>query len=144
MSSRQQPVRLTARILKRSAAQRLVYGWASVIEDQGGVFTDAEGDTIDADELERAATAFMASDSGRRAGVLHDGRRIGLVVHSMPLTREVQAALGLKGRLAGWAVALRIEDAAVWAAVEAGELAAFSLGGTARRRPLTGTREEMA
>ena len=117
--------------------QRLVFGWASIIEDEAGnLIVDSQGDTITPDELEKAAYAFV--HDVRRAGEMHatsDG--IGQVVESMVLTKAKREAMGLPPGASGWWIGMKISDDAVWDKVKKGEYSAFSIGGRGTRKELS-------
>jgi len=125
---------LTAEIVKRDDDLRLVYGFASVIEEGGRMVVDSQGDVIEPATLEKAAMDFMAS--ARTAKAMHEGGGVGEVLFAMPLTRDVQKALGITMDRAGFAIGMKIRDDRVWDRVKSGELRAFSIGGTGRRVPL--------
>ena len=61
------------------------------------------------------------------------GVRIGVVIHSMPITKEIGDSLGIQSDREGWIVAFKVYDDDVWAKVKSGELAAFSIGGRASK-----------
>ncbi len=133
-----QPFRISAEITKRDDERQVVYGWASVIENDGVPVTDRQGDVIPEGELIAAAHRFMMD---RTAGLMHkrDGNAplsVGEVVESVVLTRDVQAALGIDLRKSGWFIGMKIHDPAVWAAVKSGQLTAFSVGGRGTRETI--------
>lgn len=121
-------------ILKVDNAQRMVYGWASVITENGIPVVDTQGDVIKAETLVKAATEFMLS--ARVAKDMHSGGKIGEFVHSMPITKEIADALGISSDKEGWIVACKVYDNAVWEKVKSGELKAFSIGGRAKREKI--------
>lgn len=130
-------------ILKRDDEQRVVYGWASIIEENGRPVVDHHGDIIEPRELERAALQFI-TDS-RAGGFMHaregegaDARvvKVAEVVASFPLTRDIQKAFGINLPHSGWIIGVRVLDDAVWQLVKSGALTAFSIGGSAKRSPM--------
>lgn len=123
--------KLSGEITKADDAQRLVWGWASVISENGVPVVDRQGDVIEADTLMKAATDFMFST--RTTKQMHVGGKVGEFVHSFPLTSEIAKVFGIQSDKEGWIVACKILDDAVWEKVKAGELRAFSIGGRARR-----------
>ena len=125
---------IQGQILKADDAQRMVYGWASVITENGIPVVDTQGDVIKAETLVKAATDFMLS--ARVAKDMHSGGKIGEFVHSMPLTKEIADALGITSDKEGWIVACKVYDNAVWEKVKSGELKAFSIGGRAKREKI--------
>ncbi|UCC74380.1 MAG: ChaB family protein, partial [Gemmatimonadota bacterium] len=96
-------------VAKVDEDQRLVFGWASIIEnDDGTPLVDLQGDIITPDALEKAAYRFVLDS--RKAGEMHqrtDG--IGRLVESFVLTPEKAAALGIDKR-SGWWVGFKIDD----------------------------------
>lgn len=127
-------------VLKRDDELRVVWGYASVVEEGGFPVVDHQGDVIAVPTLQKAAHAFM-SDL-RTGGIIHarrdDGNpvAIGEVVESVVLTKELQSALNIDTGSVGWLIGMKVHDDAVWAAVKDGTLAAFSIGGSATRIPL--------
>ncbi len=130
------PFTMTLPIAKADPTLRTVWGWASVSVRDGSPVVDAEGDMITTDELVRAAHAFMAQSRRGAAGHADGGEDIpavGTVVESLVASPAIQEALGIDLGQEGWFVGIRIDDDAIWEAVLAGELAALSIGGMARR-----------
>ena len=123
---------LEGQILKTDDEQRLVYGWASVITEDGKPLVDRQGDVIEADTMVKAVNKFM--EHIRVGKMMHKGDQVGQVVHSMPLTKEIGEALGISSSREGWIVALKVFDDEVWSLVKSGQLTAFSIGGKAKRK----------
>jgi len=67
---------------------------------------------------------------------MHTGEQVGVVVHSLPVTKEICDALGIQSDREGWVVAYKVYDDAVWAMVKSGELSAFSIGGRANKEEI--------
>lgn len=118
-------------IFKTDDDQRLVWAWASIIEEGGEVVIDKQGDMILEDDLLAAAHDFMIES--RTVKKMHRGPRVGRVVESMVMTKSLQQALGIELDRVGWLVCLKVEDDETWKAVKKGQLAALSVGGTAER-----------
>jgi len=113
--------------------KRLVFGWASVIEDlQGNVVEDLQGDIIEIDTLEE--TAYLYVEEYRDAGDMHEFTGVGTLVESMVFSKEKQEALGIpQGILpVGWWIGFRA-DKDVFDRIKNGEITAFSIGGSATR-----------
>jgi Putative phage serine protease XkdF len=127
---------ISGKILKADNEQRMVWGWASVISENGVPVVDSQGDVILPDTLMKAATDFMLSL--RVTKEMHSGDKIGEFVHSFPVTKELSEALGITTNKEGWIVACKVYDEAVWQKVKSGELAAFSIGGQAKRKKYNG------
>ena len=123
-----------ATIVKVDDEARMVYGWASVITEKGEPVVDTQGDVIEADELVKATTEFMADV--RLAKAMHAGDGIGEVLHSFPLTAEIMKSLGIECDREGWIVGVKVGDDAVWKRVKSGELRSFSIGGAAQREEI--------
>jgi len=125
---------IQGQILKADNEQRMVWGWASVITENGIPVVDTQGDVIKADTLMKAATEFMLST--RVTKEMHSGGKVGEFVHSLPLTKALGEALGITSDKEGWIVACKVYDDAVWEKVKSGELKAFSIGGRAKREKI--------
>lgn len=122
--------RAIAPITKMDEDQRLVFGWASVIEEDGKPVIDQQGDIISERELENAFYGF-AKDA-RIAGEMHDRIGVGDLVECVVFTRDKQEALGIElGKVGAW-VGFRLEPE-VFAKVKSGEYRAFSIGGRGAR-----------
>jgi hypothetical protein len=120
---------IEGQILKTDDEQRIVYGWASVVTENGVPVVDRQGDVIEADTLVKAVNEFM--EHVRVGKTMHSGDQTGMVIHSLPVTKEICGSLGIQCNREGWIVAYKVYDDAVWAMVKSGELAAFSIGGRA-------------
>jgi len=116
---------------KVNEEQRLVYGFASVIEEDGKPVVDQQGDVITEDELVRAAHDYVMKS--RAAKVMHKGAKRGELVESIVLTDDVKRILKSSLGTKGWLVGFKIEDDEVWERVKKGELGMFSIGGRGKR-----------
>lgn len=125
---------ISGQILKADDEQRIVWGWASVISENGVSVVDTQGDVIKAETLMKAATEFMLST--RVTKEMHIGGKVGEFVHSLPLTKELADAFGIKSDKEGWIVACKVYDDNTWNRVKSGELKAFSIGGRAKREKI--------
>ena len=121
------------KITKLDKAENLVFGWASIIEDENGVVKDLQGDIIRPEELEKSAYAYVLD--ARIAGEMHKVMGVGNLVESMVFTKQKIEALGLSdGSLPiGWWVGFKV-DSDIFAKVESGEYTAFSIGGSGKRK----------
>lgn len=125
---------LVGRVEKLDEEQKLASGWFSVIEEDGEPVIDKQGDVIEEATLLKAAHRFVLDV---RAGkVMHRGRRVADLVDSLVFTRDIQKALGIDLHKVGWFGTMKVRDDAVWERIKSGELNAFSIGGTGRRRPV--------
>lgn len=118
-------------VLKVDNEERLVYGWASVISENGKTLVDRQGDVISAPTLTKAVNKFM--QHVRVGKEMHSGNQIGVVVNSWVFTKELNKAIGVQSGREGWVVAFKVFDDDVWEKVKSGELSAFSIGGRARK-----------
>jgi uncharacterized protein YndB with AHSA1/START domain len=125
---------IEGKILKADDEQRIVYGWASVITEKGERVVDRQGDVIEADTLVKAVNDFM--ENVRVGKTMHTGEQTGMVIHSLPITKEIGESLGIQSDREGWVVAYKVYDDGVWNMVKSGELAAFSIGGRAIKEKL--------
>lgn len=123
----------TGAVLKLDEEKHIVWGWFSVIEEDGQAVIDKHGHIIEADVLQKAAHEFVLDS---RAGkVMHNGTRVADVVDTIVFTKELQAALGIDLKKVGWFGGMQIRDPALWARVQKGDLPAFSIGGYAKEIP---------
>jgi len=122
---------LGGKILKMDVDQHLVYGWASIVEEDGKPITDSHGDVIEPDELTKAAHYFVSEY--RKAKLMHGGVAIGEIVESIVFSKDIQKALGINLNKIGWFIGLKVHDEEVWQKFKSGELAMFSIGGYGER-----------
>lgn len=133
-NSRMTKADIQGKILKVDDEQRMVFGWASVVTENGEMVVDRQGDMIEPDTLVKAVNEFM--EHVRVGKAMHIGEQVGVVVHSLPITKEIGDALGIQSNREGWVVAYKVYDDAVWEMVKSGELAAFSIGGRALKEEM--------
>lgn len=120
-------------VRKTDEAERLVFGWGSVVaDDTGHPIVDSDGDVIAPEDLEKAVYDFVA-ESGA-SGVEHRGEAVAEVVESLVMTKQKAEAMGLPGPPAtGWWVGIKLADADMFAKVRDGTYTMFSIEGTAVR-----------
>jgi hypothetical protein len=63
---------------------------------------------IEADTLVKAVNEFM--EHVRVGKAMHTGEQVGVVVHSLPITKEIGEALGIHSNREGWVVAYKVFD----------------------------------
>ena len=126
-----QPVEIgTFEITKVDEDNRLVFGWFSVVEENGAPVVDSHNDIILIDDLEKAAYEYVLT--ARVGGDMHK-REVAALVESMMFTRDKQVALGIDLKKVGWWGGFFVVDDEAWEMVKSGERPAFSIGGTASR-----------
>ena len=121
-------------VAKADADKPMMFGWASVVEKDGQIIIDKQGDMIAPETLEKAAYDYMLH--AREHGNMHEDIGTGRCIESMMFTAEKQAALGIDLGKVGWWVGYKVEAPEVWAAVKRGELPEFSIGGQAQREEI--------
>lgn len=108
-SNGEQPERVDAtfRVVKTDEKLGLVFGWALATTLDGGQtpHVDLQQDAILDDDLIRVAAEFMEKSAA--SDVQHDDSPDGKIVFAMPLTSEVNAALGIKSDVHGLAIAMK-------------------------------------
>lgn len=116
-------------IIKVDEEQRIIYGWASVATVKGEPLVDLQGHIIPIEVLHKAVNTFM---EGARVGkLMHQGKQVGQIIHSFPVTDEIMKSLGIQSDKQGWIVGYKVYDDDTWEEVKAGKWAAFSIGGRA-------------
>lgn len=122
-----------SRIVKTDARRQIAYG--IVLEPCGPENPDSQGDWYSAEDIAKAAHGFMARLAKSTAGadLMHEGEElVGVVVETYLAPCDMQ--LGDQVIKAGsWVAGVYYPDPEIWALVEKGELAAFSVGGTGKR-----------
>lgn len=121
-------------IFKVDEDKRIVYGWASVIEKAGVAVCDWEEDVVEESEMEAAAHLYLKE--GRGSSDSHERFGVAKLIASVPMTREVQKALGIDLDMVGWLIGFEVTDDAVWAKVKSREVRQFSIGGHGDRVPV--------
>jgi hypothetical protein len=114
-------------ITKADPEQRLIFGWASVVEVGGEAIIDKQGDIIPPDVLEKAAYDFVLHS--RSGGDMHVRRDTSFLVESIVFTAEKQKAIGIDLGKVGWFVGFKVLDEELWATIKRGERPEFSIGG---------------
>ncbi len=120
-------------IKKIDEDERLVFGWFSVVEKEGELIEDSQGDYIEPEQLEKAAYNYVLD--ARIAGDSHIKKGVGRLVESIVFTKEKQEALGVDIGCIGWWGGFHIDDDEVWNKIRKGEYPMFSIGGTGQRVP---------
>lgn len=133
-SSMLEKVSMNAEVLKRDDERRIVWGWASVISENGEPVVDSQGDIISPEEMNKMADEFMMNVRSGKS--MHFGEDIGQFVHSFPVTKELSDAFGLGLNKEGWIVGLKVTDDKTWEDVKSGvygNMPSFSIGGIGER-----------
>lgn len=123
-------------VQKSDDEKRLVFGWASVAqEEDGSTLVDLAGDVIEPEVLEQAAYDFVMLY--REGGEMHERGGCATLVESIVFTPDKKAALGIPDDAlpVGWWIGFKVTDDEVWEKVKSGEYPMFSIEGTAVREP---------
>ena len=115
-------------VLKVDGEQRVVFGWASVVEEHGFEVQDTQGDVISEEEIENAAFDFVMN--AREGHAMHKGENVATLCASLVFTKQIQKLLGISTEV-GWLVGFHVHDDEIWKMVKSGELPMFSIGGEA-------------
>lgn len=127
-------------VAKIDPDQRLVFGWASIVERGGEPVVDKQGDIIEPEEMEKAAYNFVldarvAGDHHERVGV---GRLVESVFFDTAKTEAMKTSLTdrnidnqIEIEAVGWWVGFHIDDDQVWKDIKDEKSVAFSIGGRA-------------
>lgn len=113
-------------IVKADPVLKRVYGIVYAPDS-----VDAQGDWTDAETIRKAADAWMQSGRSRNVDAEHDFTPLPAFVAESWLVKSGEP-LFPDEKPGAWAVGIQIEDAALWDAIEAGEVEGLSLAGTAR------------
>jgi cation transport regulator ChaB len=127
-------ISIDAEIKKSDDELRVVYGWASVVENADKEIVDWHDDVITVDDIVEAAHDYVTNS--RKAKVMHNGGAIGHVVESLVFTKDIQAALGINLGKVGWFIGMKITDDEYYDRVKMGEYKMFSIGGRGMREEL--------
>jgi len=124
------------KVLKVDEEQRLIFGWASVTKVNGELVVDRQGDVIRTETLHKAINDFMKSV--RVGKVMHSGDRVGDIIHSFPVSKDIMDALGIQTDREGWIVGYYVEDDSIWELVKSGKYTEFSIGGRGHKEEFGG------
>lgn len=122
----------TAEVLKVDDELGIVFGWGIVCTEKGEKYFDLQGDHITEDAMLKATSDFMFDL--RSAGEMHakdkngDAVHAGVIVHSMPLTKELAKAFGIEVQKTGWLIGMK-PDADMLEKFKDGTYKGFSIGG---------------
>jgi hypothetical protein len=131
-------------ITKVDKENRMVFGFFNVNKIGDELVEDREKDTIETDELEKAAYDFVLN--ARIAGDSHLRKGVGNLVESMMFTKEKEQAIlktleqiGIKDAqfnlgIEGWWGGFQITDEEVMKKIDSGDYPMFSIGGKAAER----------
>lgn len=121
-------------VAKTEDDKQIVWGWASVVEENGVEVEDHQGDVISSEDMQKAAHDFVRNV--RMGKVMHEGAYKTELVDSVFMSNDLQKALGIDLGKVGWLVGFHVPDAGVWKRVKSGDLPAFSIGGRGERTPI--------
>lgn len=122
--------RLEYKVTKVDEEQRVVFGWFSIVEENGQAVIDKHGDIIPVEDIEKAVYDFV--ENSRMAGEMHVNMGVGHLVESVFFSADKQMALGINLGKIGWWGGFRITDDEVWKKVKQGYYPSFSIGGSAQ------------
>lgn len=122
--------RLEYKVTKVDEEQRVVFGWFSIVEENGQAVIDKHGDIIPVEDIEKAVYDFV--ENSRMAGEMHVNMGVGHLVESVFFSADKQMALGINLGKIGWWGGFRVTDDEVWKKVKQGYYPSFSIGGSAQ------------
>ena len=134
----------TLKVTKVDTENRMVFGFFNVCKVGDELIEDLQQDTIETEELEKAAYDFVLN--ARIAGESHLRKGVGNLVESMMFTEEKESAIlktleqiGVKDAqfnlgIEGWWGGFQITDEEVLKKIDAGDYPMFSVGGNAAER----------
>jgi hypothetical protein len=123
----------TFTVTKLEPEQQKIYGWASVVEENGQLIVDKQDDVIMPDDLQKAAEEFVLYS--RAQGDMHERKGVGRLIMSFVTTQEMTKAFGMtvEHNRVGWIVGFKVDDDSVWKSIKAGNRPEFSIGGRGER-----------
>ena len=125
-------------VVKVDGERQNVFGWAYVARNgDGAIIVDKQGDYVEPDDLEFTAYDFVLHS--RASDVMHAEVTKAELIESMMFTPEKLEKLGLPaGSLPiGWWTGFHVSDTEAWDGIRKGDYAAFSIGGSGTRVPVT-------
>ena len=132
------PVSISFKIEKATPEGRYVSGWLSVVEKDGKVIEDTQGDRISMTELRKGVHKYMAGE--RIIKKQHSGGKIGEMVEVVMIDDDFAKAHGITHTKRGaWGTA-EITDEATRDDVRKGRVQGWSMGGKGKRVPVAKAR----
>lgn len=137
-------VELRIPITKMDVEKRQAFGWAYVSDFGDGPVVDFDKQTVFPEDLEAAAYDFLLES--RKGGEMHERAKAddprttvqkSRCIESLVTTIEKQRALFNMPELAdpvipiGWWIGFQVDDEETWGRVKSGDLAEFSIAGSA-------------
>lgn len=122
----------TAEVIKVDDEQGIVFGWGIICTVKGEDYYDTQGDHIPDSTMLKATSDFMYEI--RAAGEMHarhaNGEAVhkGVIVHSMPLTKELAETFGITTEKTGWMIGMK-PDKDMLDKFRDGTYKGFSIGG---------------
>ena len=122
----------TAEVLKVDEELGIVFGWGIICTEKGENYFDTQGDHIPDKAMLKATSEFMYEI--RAAGEMHarhangDAVHKGIIVHSMPLTKELAESFGITTEKTGWLIGMK-PDSDMLDKFRDGTYKGFSIGG---------------
>ena len=118
------------KVQKQDVEKRQVFGFFSVVTQEGVPVIDSQNDVITVRDLEKGVYRYVKfSGMGDER---HDERVKAVLIESMVMTKEKQDALGINLGFEGWWGGFEILDNSLWEKFKSGEYESFSIGGRGR------------
>jgi hypothetical protein len=133
VTKHQDSVQLVGEISKLDDEKHFVFGFASVVQENGRIVVDRQEDTMTQEELEKMAYTYVLEC--RHGAEMHDPETIGVgeLIESMVFTPEKSRAIGIPHTKTAWWIGLHITDSDVWNKIKNGTYKFFSIHGTGER-----------
>lgn len=128
-------VSLHFKIEKAEKTGRWVAGWLSVVEKDGKVVEDSQGDRMSMETLRAGVHKYMKGS--RVIKKQHSGGQIGEMSEIIMIDDDFAKAHGIThGKRGAWGVA-EITDPEVQKSVARGDVTGWSMGGRGKRTPIS-------
>lgn len=125
------PVSITFKIEKADKTGRWVAGWLSVVQKDGKVVEDSQGDRMTMETLRAGVHKYMRGS--RVIKKQHSGEQIGEMSEIIMIDDDFAKAHGIThGKRGAWGLA-EITDAEVQKSVARGDVTGWSMGGKGKR-----------
>lgn len=128
------PVSISFKIEKADKTGRYVAGWLSVVEKDGKVVEDSQGDRMSMETLRAGVHKYMRGS--RVIKKQHSGEQIGEMAEVIMIDDDFAKAHGIThGKRGAWGMA-EITDPEIRKSVVAGDVTGWSMGGRGKRTPI--------
>lgn len=118
---------IQAKVTKVDSELGIVFGWALVSKVHGEEYWDLQDHHVPEEVMLDAVAEF--SEGARIGKEMHVGGKVGKIVFTFPLTKEIAKSMDIVTKYAGWMIGFKPSDEEVLKKFKNGDYTGFSIGG---------------